>query len=124
MSVAPAARDASRDWQVGTAVVRGAAHELTGLPLQDAVGSREIHGGLALAVADGHGNRRHFRSARGAELAIEAGLGAAAGLASAGGQPADGQPDRPGPRRAGPSPAPAVAADGTRRSCRTPPGPR
>ena len=81
MSVAPAARDASRDWQVGTAVVRGAAHELTGLPLQDAVGSREIHGGLALAVADGHGNRRHFRSARGAELAIEAGLGAAAGLA-------------------------------------------
>lgn len=81
MSVAPPAHHAFRDWQVCTAVARGAAHELTGLPLQDAVGSREVRGGLALAVADGHGNRRHFRSARGAELAVEAGLGAAAALA-------------------------------------------
>jgi Protein phosphatase 2C len=82
MSVEQAARDASRDWQVSTAVVRGAAHELTGLPLQDAAGYREISGGLALAVADGHGNQRHFRSARGSELAVEAGLGAAAELAA------------------------------------------
>jgi hypothetical protein len=82
MSVQPAARDASRDWQVCTAVVRGAAHELTGLPLQDAAGSRRVSGGLALAVADGHGNRRHFRSARGSELAVEAGLGAAGALAA------------------------------------------
>jgi Protein phosphatase 2C len=81
MAVAPPAKDASRDWQVCTAVVRGAAHELAGLPLQDAAGTREIRGGLALAVADGHGNERHFRSARGAELAVEAGLGAAAALA-------------------------------------------
>ncbi len=81
MSVQPAARGASHDWQLCTAVVRGASHELTGLPLQDAAGSRAIRGGLALAVADGHGHRRHFRSARGAELAVEAGLGAAAGLA-------------------------------------------
>ncbi|HEV3295296.1 MAG TPA: protein phosphatase 2C domain-containing protein [Streptosporangiaceae bacterium] len=80
----PAERPGYRDapgWRVFTAVVRGAAHEMSGRPLQDAAG---FTGGpaadaqwLALAVADGHGGHPHFRSARGSELAIEAALGLA-----------------------------------------------
>jgi hypothetical protein len=65
-------------WRVLTAVALGAAHELAGRPLQDAAGSaiypEEDPLWLAVAVADGHGGRPHFRSARGSELAVEAGL--------------------------------------------------
>lgn len=54
---------------------------MAGRPLQDAAGfaADPADGGrwLALAVADGHGGPRHFRSARGSELAVEAGLGLA-----------------------------------------------
>jgi hypothetical protein len=73
----PGYRDAP-GWRVFTAVVRGAAHELAGRPLQDAAGFTTGTPGdtewLALAVADGHGGHPHFRSARGSELAIEAAL--------------------------------------------------
>jgi hypothetical protein len=59
-------------------VARGAAHEFAGRPLQDAAGSavypEEDPRWLAVAVADGHGGKPHFRSARGSELAVEAGL--------------------------------------------------
>jgi hypothetical protein len=69
-------------WRVFTAVVRGAAHEIAGRPLQDAAGFATSQPGdarwLALAVADGHGGHPHFRSARGSELAIEAALDLAA----------------------------------------------
>jgi hypothetical protein len=61
-----------------TAVARGSAHELAGRPLQDAVGFAAYPADgprwLAVAVADGHGGHPHFRSARGSELAVEAGL--------------------------------------------------
>lgn len=77
----PGYRDAP-GWRVFTAVVRGAAHEVTGRPLQDAAGfTASPPGGdrwLALAVADGHGGHPHFRSARGSELAIVAALELAA----------------------------------------------
>jgi Protein phosphatase 2C len=77
----PGYRDAP-GWRVFTAVVRGAAHEIAGRPLQDAAGFLAGPPGdarwLALAVADGHGGYPHFRSARGSELAIEAALALAA----------------------------------------------
>ena len=77
----PGYRDAP-GWRVFTAVVRGAAHELAGRPLQDAAGWTAgppgDTGWLVLAVADGHGGHPHFRSARGSELAIEAALELAA----------------------------------------------
>ncbi|HEY6275425.1 MAG TPA: protein phosphatase 2C domain-containing protein, partial [Streptosporangiaceae bacterium] len=80
----PAERPDYRDapgWRVLTAVVRGAAHEIAGRPLQDAAGFStappDDNRWLALAVADGHGGHPHFRSARGSELAIEAALGLA-----------------------------------------------
>jgi hypothetical protein len=73
----PGYRDAL-GWRVFTAVVRGAAHEMAGRPLQDAAGFLAGPPGdarwLALAVADGHGGHPHFRSARGSELAIEVAL--------------------------------------------------
>jgi hypothetical protein len=78
-------------WRVLTAVARGAAHELAGRPLEDAAGFAAYPDDgprwLAVAVADGHGGRPHFRSGRGSELAVAAGLRVAgemaAGFASA-----------------------------------------
>ena len=58
-------------WLALTATHRGAAHQLNGMPNQDAVGVRQIQpDGLVTAIADGHGHHRHFRSARGSELAV------------------------------------------------------
>jgi protein phosphatase 2C-like protein len=58
-------------WQVLTASERGATHHAVGLPNQDAVAACEIGAdGVAAAVADGHGHSRHFRSGRGAQLAV------------------------------------------------------
>ena len=55
---------------IGTA--RGAAHDARGLPNQDSAESLVIGqaGGTVVAVADGHGHDRHFRSAAGSELAV------------------------------------------------------
>jgi hypothetical protein len=58
-------------WQVITGSVRGATHRVSGLPNQDAAASRHGPGGVVVAVADGHGHIRHFRSADGAALAVE-----------------------------------------------------
>jgi hypothetical protein len=58
-------------WLALTATHRGAVHQANGLPNQDAVAARQIQqDGLVAAVADGHGHHRHFRSARGSELAV------------------------------------------------------
>jgi hypothetical protein len=58
-------------WLALTATHRGAAHQLNGMPNQDAVAVRQIQpDGLVTAIADGHGHHRHFRSARGSELAV------------------------------------------------------
>ena len=74
-------------WQVITGSARGAAHRASGLPNQDAVASQDGPGGVVVAIADGHGHVRHFRSADGAALAVEVACRvasqAAAGLAAA-----------------------------------------
>jgi len=73
-------------WQVITGSARGAAHRASGLPNQDAVASQDGPGGVVVAIADGHGHIRHFRSADGAALAVDvacrAASHAAAGLAA------------------------------------------
>ena len=78
MSVALGGRDASRDWQSGHRGGPRCRAELTGLPLQDAVGSREIPAGSRWPSRTGR--QPAASAAPGRELAIEAGLGAAAGL--------------------------------------------
>jgi hypothetical protein len=63
--------DAQDLWLALTASQRGAAHQAMGLPNQDAVAAHPIRpDALVAAVADGHGHRRHFRSARGSWLAV------------------------------------------------------
>jgi serine/threonine protein phosphatase PrpC len=61
-------------WRVINASVRGAVHHRTGLPNQDAVDYGTASKGDApmtvLAVADGHGSGRHFRSQVGSTLAV------------------------------------------------------
>jgi hypothetical protein len=70
-------------WQVVTATERGAAHRAAGIPNQDAVAALPLEpGGMVAAVADGHGHRRHFRSARGARLAVSIACQAARDLAA------------------------------------------
>jgi len=70
-------------WQAVTATERGAAHRAAGIPNQDAAAALPIEpGGMVAAVADGHGHRRHFRSARGARLAVSIACQAARDLAA------------------------------------------
>lgn len=70
-------------WLALTASQIGAAHQATGLPNQDAVAARQIRPDvLVAAVADGHGHRRHFRSARGSQFAVAVACEAAHELAA------------------------------------------
>jgi hypothetical protein len=70
-------------WLALTASQIGAAHRSTGLPNQDAVAARQIPPDvLVAAVADGHGHRRHFRSARGSQFAVAVACEAAHELAA------------------------------------------
>jgi len=70
-------------WLALTASQLGAAHQATGLPNQDAVSARQVRADvLVVAVADGHGHRRHFRSARGSQLAVAVACEAAQELAA------------------------------------------
>lgn len=59
-------------WHVITGTARGRSHEVRGMPSEDAVADRRISatGGIAVAVADGHGHERHFRSATGSAIAV------------------------------------------------------
>ncbi len=63
-------------WTVFTESARGSAHDSMGLPNQDSYLRSDIEFGSAraivVAVADGHGNRRHFRSASGSRFAVRA----------------------------------------------------
>ncbi len=63
---------AMNEWRTLKASVRGAAHYRTGLPNQDAVRVARFNDDLPLivAVADGHGSAKCFRSQRGARLAV------------------------------------------------------
>ena len=57
------------------ASVRGPVHRRDGLPNQDAVAWSAPDGpggSLVVAVSDGHGSRKSFRSATGAQLAVQA----------------------------------------------------
>jgi Protein phosphatase 2C len=75
--------DAQDLWLALTASQRGAAHQAMGLPNQDAVTAHQIRPDvLVAAVADGHGHRRHFRSARGSQLAVAVACEAAGELAA------------------------------------------
>ncbi len=64
------------DWRTLKASVRGAAHHRTGLPNQDAVRVACSADGLPLivALADGHGSAKSFRSQRGARSAVAVAL--------------------------------------------------
>lgn len=58
-------------WQAAGESVRGAAHERSGMPNQDAISWRPDSGtSLVLSVADGHGSTRYPRSHIGASLAV------------------------------------------------------
>lgn len=61
-------------WAAATASVRGASHERTGKPNQDAVRVVEVPGaggGLVAAVCDGHGGDRYVRSDVGSRFGVE-----------------------------------------------------
>ena len=69
-------------WLALTTSQLGAAHQTKGLPNQDAVAARQFRPDVLIAaVADGHGHRRHFRSARGSLLAVAVACEAAEDLA-------------------------------------------
>jgi hypothetical protein len=59
-------------WRAMIGTARGAAHDARGVPNQDSAESLAIAqaDGIVVAVADGHGHDRHFRSAAGSRLAV------------------------------------------------------
>jgi len=64
-------------WEILGATIRGASHARTELPNQDAIGWRPECGkgrSVLLAVADGHGSPKCFRSDTGSRLAVETAL--------------------------------------------------
>lgn len=63
--------DPAQRWCAISASVRGAAHVRGVLPNQDAVLAESIAGGAILAVSDGHGSDKCFRSHIGSRLAVE-----------------------------------------------------
>jgi serine/threonine protein phosphatase PrpC len=72
---------ASPAWQLAGRSVRGASHERSGLPNQDALALWPASPGATAAcavaaVADGHGGARHFRSDVGSGIAVEVTVGA------------------------------------------------
>jgi hypothetical protein len=76
-------------WRVLTASRVGAQHIAAGAAGEDAVsvwppdGQGHDEPAVAVAVADGHGHVRHFRSGRGARLAVEVAAAVGAELAAA-----------------------------------------
>jgi hypothetical protein len=66
----------SHCWRMAGHSVRGAAHIKMDLPNQDAIKLCPPTGAgpppFILAISDGHGSARHFRSARGSAMAVEA----------------------------------------------------
>lgn len=71
-------------WHISAGTARGAAHRAAGLPNQDAKDhcATSDGDGIVVAVADGHGHRRHFRSAEGSEFAVATGCRVGSRLAS------------------------------------------
>ncbi len=76
----------AKPWRVIGSSVRGASHVRSGLQNQDAIGWFPPNGSgsqLALAVADGHGSAKSFRSAIGSQIAVETSLDYGAELLAA-----------------------------------------
>ena len=72
------AGDRRAGWHAVVGSARGAAHQLRGLPNQDAAAWQDVPGGgIVVAIADGHGHARHFRSERGSKFGVKAGVSAA-----------------------------------------------
>ena len=62
-------------WTVVGASVKGAAHERSGLPNQDAIAWNRVDDErIVIALSDGHGSPKYFRSDAGARLAVEVAL--------------------------------------------------
>lgn len=55
---------------VGGLSIRGASHIRADMPNQDAIAHAQEGGWTFLAVADGHGSKRHYRSDRGSAFAV------------------------------------------------------
>ncbi len=70
-------------WSLFAESARGSAHVNLGLPNQDSHAGTEFQfghrHGVVTAVADGHGNRRHFRSGLGSRFAVDAAMGSVLG---------------------------------------------
>ena len=60
---------------LGGVSVRGSSHEASRMPNQDAFGCDQDGEWHFLAVADGHGSARHYRSDRGSVFAVHAAIG-------------------------------------------------
>lgn len=62
-------------WRIVGKSVRGSAHKRTGLPNQDSISHWPLEGEaalpLVLAVSDGHGSAKYFRSDKGARFAVD-----------------------------------------------------
>jgi hypothetical protein len=71
-------------WHVVTGTARGRSHVVRDRPNEDAVAHRPLPaiGGIVVAVADGHGHDRHFRSATGSALAVQVACQVAEDLAT------------------------------------------
>jgi hypothetical protein len=76
------AGDRRAAWHAIIGSARGAAHHLRGLPNQDAAACQDGPGGIIVAIADGHGHSRHFRSAEGSALAVDVACRSAARMAA------------------------------------------
>ncbi|WP_013324997.1 PP2C family serine/threonine-protein phosphatase [Gloeothece verrucosa] len=71
------------DWRVLFASVRGSSHERQNLPNQDAIALWQpsaLKLPLILAVSDGHGSAKSFRSEIGSQLAVEIAISCLRGL--------------------------------------------
>lgn len=81
------ASDGGLCWTAFGETVRGPSHERSGLPNQDCFGCCAESGAVVVAVSDGHGCARCFRSARGARFAVQAAQETLRELARSGGAP-------------------------------------
>lgn len=66
------------NWKIATASARGSAHQRTGLPNQDAAEYAFLPEGKSesaiVAISDGHGGEKHFRSQVGSTLAVHSAI--------------------------------------------------
>jgi serine/threonine protein phosphatase PrpC len=83
----PPMTGARLSWRAIAKSVRGTSHDRAGLPNQDAFLLYPSEEGLIVALSDGHGSAKSFRSEHGAKFAVEACIAEAqALLTTSGGQ--------------------------------------